>query len=227
MTMAVWAMPFLYCFKMIHYIDEDVFLRLEGWLGYGQCYELSALAMILLKNFKTAKLCRGDYYDGDGKFQTRHSWVEVKIPFNGWYVIDFAWLFPVFCKKRHYFSHYGDGKLVLRWTCSHDEFWNIPFSNVVFKAMRNKKTSYVLLELFGFGNPDVGYEFQDWILEMAELRFLDGSMMIPFESYSGKPISTQIIRDFVKKSRRRSPKAKSIRSAWRVIRTIPRYVTNG
>lgn len=204
-------------FKMNRYIDDDIFLRLEGWLGSGKCYELSVLAMILLKNFKTARLCRGDYYDKDGNLKTRHSWVEVKVPFNGWYVVDFAWLFPAFCKRRRYFSHRSDGKLVRKWIRTYDEFWNVQFSNVVFEAMQNRKTSCVLLELSGFGNPDENYEFKDWILEAKELRYSDGSKMIPFKNYSGKPISTRIIRDFVKNPKRKNPKAKSIRLTNQVI----------
>ena len=204
-------------FKMSHYIDRDVFLRLEDWLETGQCFEFSILAMILLKNFETARLCRGDCFDNDSKLRTRHSWVEVKIPLNGWYVVDFAWLFPAFCKRRYYFDHRNSVKIVRKWICSHDEFWSIQLSNIIFNAMQNSKTSYILLELSGYSNPDKGYEFSEWVSKKAKLQFSDGTIMVPFESYSGKPVSTQIIRDFVKNPKRKNPKAKSIRLAKQLI----------
>ena len=202
-------------FKFSRYLDTDAILRLEKWLGQGMCYELSALAMILMKDCKSAKLCRGDYYDKNGNFQTKHAWVEVRIPFNGWYVIDFAWIFPGFCRKSDYFRRNNDGgKLICKWTCTHDEFWSIHFSNVVREAMQNRKTSCVLLELSGFGGPENGYGFRDYIYEMENLKFSDGSVMLPHcRDDSDKPISSRIIRDFVKNPKRKDPKAKSIRLA--------------
>ena len=202
-------------FKFRRYLDTDAILRLEDWLGSGMCYELSALAMILMKDYNSAKLCHGDYYDKNGIFKTKHAWVEVKIPLNGWYVIDFAWIFPGFCRKSDYFYRNNDGgKLICKWTCTYDEFWSIHFSNVVRKAMQNRKTSCVLLELSGFGGPENGYGFRDWVYEIENLKFSDGSIMLPHcRGDSDRPISGRIIRDFVKSPKRKNPKAKSIRLA--------------
>ena len=203
-------------FKLKRYfISSDAILRLQRWCGSGMCYELSVLAMILMKNHKSARLCRGDYYDENGNFRTRHAWVEVKIPLNGWVVVDFAWTFPGFSKKNYYFRHINNpGKLVCKWVCSYKEFWDVQFSNVVREAMQNKKTSCVLLELSGFGNPDNGYEFSEWVFDAKELKYSDGSVMIPFRrGDSDELISNRIIRDFVKNPKRKNPKAKSIRLA--------------
>ncbi|MBR3254187.1 hypothetical protein IKF88_00435 [Candidatus Saccharibacteria bacterium] len=204
-------------FKFQRYLETDAILRFEGWLGSGLCYELSALAMILAKNQESAKLCRGDYYDKDGNFKTRHSWVEVKVPLNGWFIIDFAWMSKI-CKKSWYF-HHRKGKLVQKWICSYEDFWGIQFPNIIWEAIHNQKTSYVLMELSAFGGPDIKYNFRDWIYTANDLRFSDGDIMYPHcRDGSDKPISNKIIRDFIKNPKRKSPKAKSIRTAKMFIR---------
>ena len=204
-------------FKFQRYLETDAILRFEGWLGSGLCYELSALAMILAKNQKSAKLCRGDYYDENGNFKTRHSWVEVKVPLNGWFVIDFAWMSKA-CKKRWYF-HDRKGRLVQKWVCPYEDFWKFQFSNLIWEAIHNRETSCVLLGLSAFGGPDIEYEFRNWIYEAGNLKIFNGDMMFPhYRDGSDKPISNRIIRDFVKNPKRKNPKAKSIRSAKSFIR---------
>ena len=205
-------------FKLQHYIDSWAFLRLEEWLGTGMCYELSILAMILLEDNKSARLCRGKHCYKDGRLRTRHSWVEVKVPLNGWIVIDFAW--GAFCKKRDYYSHLNKGgKFVCEWTCPHDDFWKIRFTHVISEAMKNMETSCVLLELSVFGDAWSSYNFDDCIYEIDKLMLSDGSLMVPHHrAGTGRPVSTRIIRDFVKKTNRRKPKAKSIRLAYAGIR---------
>lgn len=205
-------------FKLSRYLETDVFLRLERWLGYGICYELSALTMILVKNCRTARLCRGDLYDENGTFRTRHSWVELKVPLNGWYVIDLAWRFPGFCRKKDYFRQLNNDNalLVPKWVCTHSEFWNIYFSDIIREAMLHEKTSCILLELSGFGDPDKEYQFEDWIHEANRLRFSDGGRMpIHRGNASDRPISDGIIGDFIKNPRREQPKERSIRLALR------------
>lgn len=208
-------------FRLSRYIDTDAFLRLENWLGSGMCYELSALAMILMKNCKTARLCRGKCFDRDGNLITLHSWVEVKVPLNGWAVVDLAWIFPGFCSKKKFFSSLEDrGKyLVCEWICTHDDFWKIDFANAVSEAMQNRETSCILMELCGFGMPKDGYEFNEYIFESHDLMCTDGRAMLPhYRDDLTKPISTRIIRDFIKNPRCKSPKAKSVRLAKKWIR---------
>ncbi|MDO4747511.1 MAG: hypothetical protein Q4A70_04230 [Candidatus Saccharibacteria bacterium] len=178
------------------------------------CYELSVVVMILLKGHKSARICRGIYHDKKQGFISRHSWVEVKVPLNGWYVVDLAWMYPAFCGKKNYWQHKLEGDLVCEWICKYKDFWKIRFPNILREAMQNSLTSHVLLEFSVFGNPDEGYEFDPILHELDKLRFTDGQVMIPFlRDCSDNPISSKILREFVVNPKREQPKAKSIRRA--------------
>ena len=207
-------------FKFYRYIDSDAILRLEEWLGVGICYELSALAMILMRNNRSARLCQGDYYDSTGQLKTGPAWVEVRAPLNGWIAIDFAWISPSICRRKDYYAYCNeDGNLIRRWICPHAKFWKIQFPKIILEAMQNEKTSCVLPELAGFCSSDQSYGFTDWIYKADSLRFSDGSDIVPYcLSDPGKPISTRILRDFVKRPQCKSPKAKSIRLARAMMR---------
>lgn len=200
-------------FKIHRYLDSEAFPRLQAWLGCGMCHELSALAMLVLKCNKTARLYRGDYCDQNGKLQTRHGWVEFKIPLCGWYVADFSWIHEGFARKKNYFRNLDGGRLKVRWSCSYEDFWDLPFSNVLHKTMQNKKTSYILGELSRFSGPDKEEDgFTEWCYSGQDLKYTDGTFMIPFY-LEGKPVNSRIICDFIKSSKRRQPRAKSIRLA--------------
>ena len=200
-------------FKIHRYLDSEAFSRLQAWLGCGMGYELSALAMLALKCNKTAKLYRGDYCDKDGKLQTRHGWVEFRIPFCGWYVADFSWIHEGFARKKNYFRNLDGGRFKARWSCSYEDFWDLPFPNVLHKTMQNKKTSYILGELSRFSGPDKEEDgFTEWCYSGQDLKYTDGTFMIPFY-LEGKPVNSRIICDFIKSPKRRRPRAKSIRLA--------------
>ena len=169
--------------------------------------------MLVLKHNKTARLCRGDYWNRNGKLQTRHGWVEFRIPFCGWCVADFSWIHGGFARKKIYFRNMDSGKLKVRWSCSYQDFWDLPFPNVLYKSMQNRGTSCVLAELNEFGSPIIEEDgFSEWCYSGRELRGTDGTFMIPLYR-GGKFISSRIIRDFVKNPKRRQPKARSIRIA--------------
>ncbi len=206
-------------FKVHRYLSSEAFLRLQAWLGCGMCYELSALAMLVLKHNKTARLCRGDYYEQDGKPRTCHGWVEFKIPLCGWCVADFSWIHGGFARKKVFFKSLDGGKLKERWSCSYDDFWDLPFPNVLYKAIQSSKTSKILFELTAFcGHTVEDGGFKEWCYSGQKLRYSDGTFMIPFLNNKGKPVSTIIIRDFVKNPKRKQPKAKSIRCSRLFIR---------
>lgn len=212
-------------YELKRYLDSSAIIRLENWLKAGLCYELSVLAMMLVKDNKSARICRGDFYDKDGKLKTKHAWVEVKVPLNGWFAIDLAWFSPCFGRRKDYFKRCNeDGKLIRKWVYPHDKFWGIQFSNVILEAIKCRETSCILLELTAFGGPEHGYGFMDWIQKIDKLRFSDGSIMLPHtRAEADRPISTRVIRDFVKKPTRRSPKSKSIRIAKKEIRAYERW----
>lgn len=207
---------YLQGFKLWRYFDSNAIIRFEKYLGSGICYDLAALSMVLLKNYKHSRLCQGVKYDKEGKFQTRHAWTEVKIPFDGWYVLDLAWCSPCFYPKKKYYKLFNEGKesLTAEWICNYKDFWGISLSRAIREAMQNQKTSYVFKEFSCFGNPDEGYGFYDSINNIEGLAFSpSGTMMIPFYSYNNKLVSSAIIRDFVKNPKRKAPKARHIRTA--------------
>ena len=213
-TMSESQKIFFHGFSLTHYIVSDAFIRLESWLGSGLCYELSILAMILMKNNKTARLCRGDYVDKAGRLKTRHSWVEAKVPLNGWIVIDLACLSPIFCKRDQYYKYFDEnGRLGCKWLCTYDEFWKTPFAKVIAEAVKKPETSNILSELAAFGSPECDYGFRGELIENSEPIPSGKKMPTHYRYGSKKPVSTEIIRDFVKNPRRKDPKTKSIRLA--------------
>lgn len=201
--------------KLWRWVDTDAFIRFQNWAESGICYELSVLAMMTLKGNPSATLYRGDFVGNDGKFKTRHAWVEFKIPGHGRCVADFSWIQGGFAKKSVYVRSI-DGKLVPKWSCSYDEFWDTEFVKAVYGAARAKKTSHLLLELAFFGNPDVdSYKFNDICsLTDIQLQLSDGSYMIPFARKNGKVVSSAILRDFVKNPKRLQPRKRSIRLTY-------------
>ncbi|MBQ1387788.1 hypothetical protein IIY68_03305 [Candidatus Saccharibacteria bacterium] len=199
-------------FKIWRYFETDAISRLQDWLGFGMSYEMSVLAMLILKHNKTATLCRGDYYNEDGVFQTSHSWVEFKIPLCGWHVADFCWLSSGFANKKVIFRHYG-GEFKNRWHCSHEDFWDMSFPNVLHKSMQRRKDSCILRDLSMFCGPSSEEDgFQEWCYSGRHLRYACDGLMLSFYA-GGKLVSSRIIRDFVKNPKRRQPKARSIRIA--------------
>ena len=218
------GMVYFHGFKLQRYIDSDAMLRFQEWLGVGICKELAAVAMIILRDNKSARLCHGDWYENN-LFVTKHAWVEFKIPLNGWFVMDLAWMCPGICKRRAYFRNLrSEGKMVRRWTCSYNEFWQIKFVEVVSEMMRNRKTSHVLLDLSAFGKPD-GHGFSEWCYQQDEPKFSNGSILAPHSRIgSDKLVSSWVIRDFVKNPKRKQPKARSVRLTRSLKRKYERWL---
>ena len=210
-------------FALRKYIETGAFLRFCRFQKDGFCYQLSSLMMIALRNEPTAKLCRGNVYCKNGEFKTVHSWVELKIPFNGWYVIDASWLFPCFIKKRQY-AKYMKRKIEKKWECSHEDFWKLKFSEALHEATRSPETSMVLRELYAYGWPD-DFAFREEVFS-AESLFsgANGTFMPPFIGPQNMLVSTGILRDFVKNPARKRPKARTIRCAYSLLREYERYL---
>lgn len=214
-------------FKLHRYIDTFAFWRLKNWLGISWCYELSILAMVMLRHNKTAILRRGNRYDKDGNFRTRHSWVEFKIPLNGWWVADFAWMNTGFCPKKDFLKavHADGSKLEVKWSYTYSEFWSTPFVGAIREAMQNQKTSYILRKLPVFGSAAAKeYGFTEYCYSEEMLQHATGEWMIPYyDSHTKKPVSSRIIRDFVKNPKRQQPKTRSIRLARSAIHRYEKW----
>ena len=202
-------------FRLNRYVNTCAFWRFQEWLGSGRCYAFSVLAMIMLRPNKTATLYRGDSYGKDGQLKTRHSWVEFKIPMNGWWVADFSWTNHGFMPKKEFFKavNVDSERLEPKWSCSYDEFWGTPFVGAICEAMEDATTSNIFRKLAAFGNPgDEDYGFTEYCYSEEMLKYAICKQMIPYYDTSDeKFISSRIIRDFVKNPKREQPKARSIR----------------
>ena len=207
---------YLHGFTLERYLFSNTFLRLEKWLGYAMCHELSPIAMIMLKNYKSARLCRGEYHLADGE-TLLHSWVEVKVPLNGWYVFDFAWYYPAISRKKDMEKAHRLEKTEVEviWSCSYKDFWSIKYSKSARNAMLKQDSSYILLSLMAYA-PTEGERagFTKCIYEHDQLLQTNLSYM-PAYYHKGdpknKPMSTEILHDFLKNPNRRQPRAKTIR----------------
>ncbi len=141
-------------------IDKKGMHELQEETGNGMCYEFSALAMMLLKDNPTAKICRGYYQSKDGDFETPHSWVEFLVPEMGVFVADFAWMYPGFCSLSDYSKRAeSEGNLTTKWVCSYDDFWGYAPSKKIYEKMQKKDTSFVLSDLIVYGIPELGFDF--------------------------------------------------------------------
>lgn len=183
--------------------------------------------MIVLKHNKTATLCRGDLYDKNGNFRTRHSWVEFKIPLNGWWVADFSWINECFCSKKEYLKAVNsDGeRLELKWNCTYDEFWATPIVEAFCEAMSTQENSHIYRKLAIFGSPHAEeYGFTKYCYSEETAQHIACKHMMPYyDSSDGKYISSRIIRDFVKNPKRKQPKTRSIRLARFIIREFEKW----
>ena len=213
--------------KFRRYVETFAFWRFQDWLGSGRCYAFSSLAMIVLKNNKTATLCRGNLYDKNGNFRTRHSWIEFKIPMNGWWVADLSWINECFCSKKEYLKVVNaDGeKLELKWSCAYDEFWAMPIVEAFREAMNTQENSHIYRKLAVFGSPQAGeYGFTECCYSKEAAQHIACRHMMPYhDSNDDKYISSRIIRDFVKNPKRKQPKSRSVRLARFVIREYSKW----
>lgn len=210
--------------KLRYYLENSAIVRLENWAKLDASYELAALAMMVLKNNKTAVLHQGELQDVRGIATAQHAWVEFKIPLHGWYVADLAWLGHGFVPKKQYLKII-EGKLTPMWSCSYQDFWDIELANHIYGSVKQASTSHVLWELSAFSVPDfVTYGFKNLCYTHTKLKLFRGNRMVPFYAHAAdRPISIRIIQDFVKNPRRKHPKARSIRLARREIRSYERW----
>lgn len=230
--------------KFMNYLLNDAISRFLNWLGEGLCFEMSTMAMLLLRDYPSAKLCR-DVYLENGKYVCRHSWVEFTMPGNGLFAVDFSWYNRGFVwllnadpsletrnveDLKNDVVWTTDGKfiqldegMVLKkcWECSYQDFWNYPIVVDLAIATSRPRTSHVLRSLAAMTpHPNKGLEPQ-----YTKDMFGDGTVMPPFMSMGGKPITNSIIRDFLKHPKRKQPSGRTFRRANSLIRKFTSFKT--
>jgi len=224
---------YLVGFRLSRWLETNALLRFVKWYKVdGFCYAISALAMLALKNVKAEeiRLARGSSGRTKGK-KRRHSWVEIKIPKAGWYVMDLSWTESQLIRRRDYLRH---THLKTKWTCSYDEFWALPYSQMLREAIEKQKTSYIFASLQAYGpcnNDSYGFG------RFGEKSWPDG---LPWNGHNMPPVkhvdekklvSSRVLRDFVKNPRRLQPKGHSQRTAtwfwWKIEEAYKKQKASG
>lgn len=211
---------FFHGLNLVQYVGNGSFKRMGEWAKDNFSYEAAAIAMIILKDNKSAILHHG-IYKGERNsklhIMDRHAWVEFRIGLR-LYVADLT-TDRVIYGRREYFGEDGPGEgLVSKWRCNYDDFWVLAFTSAVHDAMLVPETSYVMEELSGFGSPMTPiFGFANWTSRAYCLNFSDGTYMEPY-AREHVVLTSDIIRDFGKKHNRQQPKSKSLRRAKREIR---------
>lgn len=211
---------FFHGLDLARYVVNGSFKRMGEWAKDNFSYEAAAIAMIILKDNKSAILHHG-IYKGERNsklhIMDRHAWVEFRIGLR-LYVADLT-TDRVIYSRREYFGEDGPGEgLMSKWRCNYDDFWVLAFTSAVRDAMLVPETSYVMKELSGFGSPIMSMPgFENWVARVDDLYFSDGTYMRPYVR-EHVVLTSEIIRDFGKKHNRQQPKSKSLRRAQREIR---------
>ncbi len=211
---------FFHGLDLARYVVNGSFKRMGEWAKDNFSYEAAAIAMIILKDNKSAILHHG-IYKGERNsklhIMDKHAWVEFRIGLR-LYVADLT-TDRVIYSRREYFGEDGPGEgLVSKWRCGYDDFWVLAFTSAVHDAMLVPETSYVMKELSGFGSPIMSMPgFENWVARVDGLYFSDGTHMEPYVR-EHVVLTSEIIRDFGKKHNRQQPKSKSMRRAKREIR---------
>ncbi len=189
------------------HVETQSLKRLQKWIGSGMCYELSILTMLQCKDFKSAKLCRGRLTRVNNPHESKHSLVEIKIPWNGWFTVDFTWDSGELRSKRSFMKRFFDYEtLITEWECSYQEFWDIEYSKRLYEAISCRDTSHILNSLVYYSGPNRGYSFHAEIYR-PDLKVIEQDYMTPQTRIDAddRPISDDIISFFVENPERDEP----------------------
>ena len=216
------------------YIGSKAFFRLQHWLGFGLCGELSVLSMIALKHNKSSRLCQGTYLKADGTNGGFHCWAEFRdgkqeyIADLSWNEFGLTWIAP---NKGAYEACYfresenellldDDGKLRVDWSIGYDEFWEYELVKQLYEEMKNPKTSNIFDELTFFFSP----EFKNGFLIPKDLRSKqDGRLMVP-HFHCDKPLAPVIFKYFYNHPDDKAPSKRIIDQAEHAISVFDRYL---
>lgn len=188
-------------FHLIDYCENKIFYRLGEYVGFGFCYEATALNMLTYKDFKTRMVFGDCMANGrDGSYQSmEHCWMEVK--FHGaWWVIDSAWLQggaeP--CLRNLFYKAY---EVRVKRVISNRQFWNLTFSQELYSRIQHPETSYVMYDLIAYRATT---EDRKMVLEQLDIdddcsdgRVVSENDPVLFLPNMETPVSQAILRDFI------------------------------
>ncbi len=205
---------FFHGYSIEQLVETRTLSRLQDWIGSRMCYELSILAMLQCRDFKSAKICRGYRKTKGLDTKIYHSWVEFKIPWNGWFILDFAWDTGRPRSKHNYLKRVVENDFFIKeWECDYSKFWHIKYSRRLYGAISSKKTSHILNCLIPYGQPGRGYEFRKIVYDPDLFPEEQDHMTPQTRVGSNRPITDDIIRAFAECPEITAPSHETVRKA--------------
>ena len=215
------------------YIESGAMFRLQHWLGFGLCPEMSVLSMIGLQHNNTARLCQGTYVSAEGVKSGFHCWVEFRIEEQEyaadlvWNEAGITWIAPyVGAYEACYYRVAEDelllndgGKLLVDWSINYVEFWEYELAKQLREEMKDPKTSNIFEELTFFQAPQA----QKGFLIPKDLRSTqNGKFMVPHYR-SDMPLAAVIFKYFFNHPESSAPSAQVIRKVEHAISVFNQY----
>lgn len=216
---------YLYGHQISLLAKTNFFLRLaKDYRGLGLCFMTSALAMMMLKDNRTATLVvvqvgeAKTIYSPVLKKEIPSTHRFVKFQYNSdWFVLDFNCIGgePITLT-----SFYRDNQhLVTIREYSYDEFWSLGFPENYMHKLLNPKTSYIFLNLlkaFTYDlSDDAGRFYGETVSNDIPYGTIPRLNKEAIEVESGqdffKIYSRRIFNELVAKPSRKSPKTHTIR----------------
>ncbi|MBO7560686.1 transglutaminase domain-containing protein [Candidatus Saccharibacteria bacterium] len=220
--------------RLQDYIKSGAMFRLQRWLGFGLCGEMSVLSMIALKHNNTARLCQGTYIKADGSNQGFHCWAEF-VADGQEYIMDLTWnglglTWIASSEDMHKAVYFrmsenellldDGGKLIVKWSIDYNGFWDYELVNQLHDEMGKAKTSNIFDELTFFLSPEIKNGF----LIPKDLRSVqDGRLMVPHYRF-GMPLAPVIFKYFFDHPRAKKPSNEVIRKTEHAISVFDRYL---
>jgi len=186
-------------------VIEDFFGRFRDYNDEGFCYTFSAVVMLSLKRFRTARLVRGNIRHNNYGY---HSWVEIWY-LGEWYVIDLSLNdHPILLIPRRIFYAVQRPELMLIY--SHRKFWADPAAKHLYERIQKPELSRVFVDVWAHYTPRPGkVEIADMntpieLLEASGLYYL-------FPPDTGYKFSQRIVNEFMARPERKQPKRRTLR----------------
>ena len=215
-------------FPLCQVLINESFWQLSSYIGYGLCYETSALMMLALKNQRSARIVYADAIAEtlDGERETdQHVFVEFW-KFGLLWCVDIAWASPMALMWWPIYKREFEIQHINR-VFSYDEFWQYPLSLPLYEKIHDAEHSHILFELSAYASHKNDHGAKGW-LELPDnfsLSAENGLVYFPGGVYRygrERPMSNSIIRDFLARPERQHPTARSVRKARKLDKAFER-----
>lgn len=175
-------------YPLLDVFDENLIGNLNEFAGRSFCYELAALAMIIMRDYENTKIVHAmvtRVNEATGEVERgKHAYVECG---DGMAIIDLAWFTPMPLPKAVW-RQFFEGPEEVFWEYSYSEFWSNLVSLTLERKLINRATSHLFSEL-GYYNP-IGIDLQKKMMELLPDK---GYELEPYRLDDGSEITQQVI----------------------------------